>query len=238
MKFRTIKKWDNPENSAALLYFAQLLEEMLFDFSLDTYKAPILHAGLLCVEALQTLDEVDAGNIAAPNINHVAEELYSNLERDPVSIELLELPVTSFAATLNNKKSTPKEVRSVVELLHIQLSTSKYLKKNQELLSSSIKNNCPPAELRRLTRTLVTTLTAIGFSAKYIREKSQDFFFFGSNRISDNSAIDEFIAIFSESNNNYKVVFRAEKLFEPFAEAFKPVGLDISQSCKRLAKAS
>lgn len=203
---------------------------MLFDFSLDTYKTSILHAGLLCVEALQTLDEVDAGNIAAPNIAHVAAELYSNLERDPVSIELLPLPVTSFAATLKNPKSTPKEVRSVVELLHVQLSASKYLNKNQELLSAAIKNNCTPAELRRLSRSFITTLTAIGFSAKYIREQSQDFFFFGSNRISGNSAIDEFINIFSESTNNYKVVFRVEKLFEPFSEAFKPAGLEISKS--------
>lgn len=203
---------------------------MLFDFSLDTYKASVLHAGLLCVEALQTLDEVDAGNIAAPNINHVAAELYSNLERDPVSIELLPLPVTSFAATLKNPKSSPKEVRGAVEILSVQLSAARYLNKNQELLAAAIKNNKAPTELRRLSRSYITTLTAVGFSAKYIREQSQDFFFFGKNRISDNSAIDDFIKIFEEPNKNYKVVFRVEKLFEPFSEAFKPAGLEISKT--------
>lgn len=228
MKFRSLRKWDDPQNSTSLIYFSQLLEEMLFDFSLDTYKTSILHAGLLCVEALQTIDEVEAGNIAAPNVAHVSAELYSNLEKDPVSISLLPFPVDSFASALKNKKTTPKEARSVVELIAVQLTAKKYRKKNQELLSEAIRENKPLAEIRRLTRSFITTLSAIGFSTKFIREKSQNFFCFGSNRIAGNEAIDDFLEIFQEPNNEYIVTFRVGKLFETFSAAFQPVSVAIS----------
>ena len=114
MRFRSLKKWDAPAASASLLFFAQILEEMLFDFSMDTYKASVMHSGLLCIEALQTINEVEAGNIAEPNIGHVIEELCANLEKDTVAQNLIKLPLESFLGTLRNKKAPTKDVKGEI----------------------------------------------------------------------------------------------------------------------------
>ena len=37
MKFRTLKNWKDPQSQEGPVFFAQLLEELLFDYSLDTY---------------------------------------------------------------------------------------------------------------------------------------------------------------------------------------------------------
>lgn len=88
MRFRNLRKWDNPAACQSLIYFAQIVDEMLFDFSLDTYKPSVMHTGLLCREAIQTVKEVELGNVKAPNIWHVTAELCVNFEKDPVASAL------------------------------------------------------------------------------------------------------------------------------------------------------
>lgn len=108
MRFRNLKKWDNPADCSALVYFAQLLDEMLFDFSLDTYKASVMHTGLLCREAIQTIKDVELGNIKAPNVMHVTAELLANFEKDAVALALTPLPISAFQAVLQNPKTPLK----------------------------------------------------------------------------------------------------------------------------------
>lgn len=236
MRFRSIKKWDAPAASSSLLFFAQILEEMLFDFSMDTYKASVMHSGLLCVEAIQTIKEVEAGNIAEPNIWHVIEELCANLEKDNVAKGLIKLPLDSFLPILKNKKTPIKNIKSLVELISFNLSAVDYRKKNEEMIARAIKSNSQKGEIRRLARGYVTTLTAIGFSAKYILEETLDFFYFSKNRISDNNAIDDFLAIFQEEKIDYSITFRVDRVFEHASEAFKPLGIVISRSAPEEVK--
>lgn len=75
MRFRNLKKWTAPDQSKELIYFAQLLEEMLFDYSLDTYKPSALNTSLLCREALYVIEDIESGVIKRPNLDHVLEEL-------------------------------------------------------------------------------------------------------------------------------------------------------------------
>lgn len=79
MLYRNLTKWDDAAKTPSLLYFAQLLEEMLFEFSLDTYKPSVMHTGLLCSEARSTIEAVEAGTIKAPNIFHVTAEIFEHV---------------------------------------------------------------------------------------------------------------------------------------------------------------
>lgn len=230
MRFRSLKNWDDPAGSTSLLFFAQILEEMLFDYSMDTYKASIMHSGLLCIEALQTIDEVDSGNIAEPNIGHVIDELCTNLEKDTVAQSLIKLPLDSFLGTLKNRKTSTKDLKGLVELISFSLSASAYRSKNEELIANAIRSNAGPGDLRRLARSYITTLTATGFSTKYIAEETRNFFYFGKNRISNNNAIDDFLSIFPSKKIEYSATFRIDKVFEHASDSFKPLGIEISRS--------
>lgn len=230
MRFRSPNKWDDLAGSSSLLFFAQILEEMLFDFSMDTYKASIMHSGLLCLEAIQTINEVEFGNIAEPNIGHVIDELCANLEKDSVAQSLIKLPLDSFVGTLKNKKTPSKDLKGLVELISFNLASASYRKRNEEMIAEAVKSNAPPGELRRLARSYITTLTAIGFSTKYILEEVQKFFYFGKNRISNVDAIDDFFVLFPVEVIKYSATFRVDKVFEHASESFRPLGVEISRS--------
>lgn len=228
MRFRKLSKWDDPCKQVALIYFAQILDEMLFDFSLATYKASVMNSGLLCVEALQTIDEVEAGNIKSPNVQHVTAELCTNLGKDRVAQALLPLPAEAFFAPLKNPKTPLREIRQVVEVLAEQLSASKYRKKNEELLVAEICGGQSISEVRRLARNYVTTLISIGFSQKFLQEVVLQFFYYGSNRISGPEAINDFIALFPKDKADFSVIFRVDKIFENLIEAFSPLDVQIT----------
>lgn len=228
MKFRSIAKWDDPAASAPLLYFAQILDEMLFDFSLDTYKASVMSTSLLCMEALDTLEQIEAGNIRTPNIWHVTAELCSNFDRDLVAKSLVSLPSSAFYAALKNPKTPLKDLKNVLEILAVHLGSTKYRERNEELLASEILGRQSFTEIRRLARSYITTLRSMGFSQRYMRDMVQGFFY-GRDRIGDSGAIREFFQLFPNDRQKYDVVFRVNKIFESVAEAFAPLSFTITK---------
>ena len=230
MRFRNLKKWDNPAGCSALVYFAQLLDEMLFDFSLDTYKASVMHTGLLCREAIQTIKDVELGNIKAPNVSHVSAELLANFEKDEVALALTPLPISAFQAVLKNPKTSLKELTTVLELLSLQLSPHAYRLKTEELLTSELTGAGSVPRLRRLARSYVTTLIAAGFSSTHLQEVTKDFFHYGANRIGSNDAILDYFALFPSEPRAFTVVFRLHDAFEHMAEAFAHLKIKIARS--------
>ena len=228
MLYRSLNKWDDSAKTPALLYFAQLLEEMLFEYSLDTYKASVMQTGLLCAEALGTITAVENGTIKAPNVFHVTAELAANFERDTVAIALAPLPPSSFMPALKNPKTSLRELETVLELLAVQLSPRKYRKKNEELIIETVKRGGSVAEMRRLIRSYVTTLTSTGQTTKYIYEKTKEFFHYGPGRITGPDSLTEFFGLFPIDQLEYTVIFRVDQIFEHVAPAFDKMRLKIT----------
>ena len=68
MKYRSLKKWENVDKLEGLVFFAQLLEELLFHYSLDTYKPSALNTSSLCLELRGLLIDVENDLIEQANI--------------------------------------------------------------------------------------------------------------------------------------------------------------------------
>ena len=220
MKLRQLTNWDDPSKCIGLVYFAQIVEEMLFDFTLDTYKASVMHTGLLCAEGLQTIEEIENGNIKAPNLWHITAELCSCFEKDLVAQNMVTLPSSAFYSTLKNPKSGLNEVRTVLELLSIQLSGSRYKKRNEELLIQEIKSPQTISTIRGLARSYITTLIAVGFHPKHIQSECINFFYERGSRIAGAESIDNFLSLFSLEKTEFIVIFRTGKIFEQVSGAF------------------
>lgn len=230
MLFRSLTKWDDLAKTPAMLCLAQLLEEMLFEFSLDTYKPSVMHTGLLCVEALATIRAVEAGTIKAPNVFHVTAELAANFEKDAVATALSPLPPASFMPALKNPKTPVRELQTVLELLSVHLTTRKYRAKNEELLLATARNAGSMADIRRLARTYVTTLTSVGFSKNFLYEKTKEFFHYGAGRITGPDSLTDFFSLFPGDSTDYTVIFRVDQIFEHVSPAFDKMGLKITKN--------
>ncbi|MBP2701898.1 HEPN domain-containing protein [Photobacterium lucens] len=172
---------------------------------------------------MEVIDEIQKGNIKAPNLQHVIDELCENLSRDKVAQALLSIKLKQINATLRDPKKTAEDKKIVVELILRQINLKRYKKKNEELLIQVIKDKVDFSSIRSLARSYATTLLNLGFSSEYIAETTQKFYHYDKNRIHGNSAIEDFIKIFCDKPKQYQIVFRSTKdviLYKDSLKAF------------------
>ncbi|QYJ75787.1 hypothetical protein [Shewanella sp. FJAT-52076] len=228
MKFRYLNNWDNPRECKELVYFSQLLEEMLFDFSLDTYKPSALNTSLLCVEALDVINDIENGVIKGPNLDHVLEELTERLKRDRVAASLIKSDLEQILAILQNKKKFIAEKKVVLELLWSQINLPAYRKKNEELLIIAVSTGGDFNEIRSLARSFITTLKNYGFSSKWLYEKTIYFFHEADQRISSNNDISRYIEFFRVEKKEYIAIYRASNIFKTIKDSCEKINLEVS----------
>ncbi|MCU0374229.1 MAG: hypothetical protein MUF24_02885, partial [Chitinophagaceae bacterium] len=82
MKYKSVTHWQDIESQNGLVFFSQILDESLFDYSLGSYKPLALNSRLLCIEALGTLSHIKSGLIKKPNLKSIIEELEFRLNGD------------------------------------------------------------------------------------------------------------------------------------------------------------
>lgn len=224
MKYRSLDNWGNFSENCNLIYFAQLMEELLFDFSIDTYKPSAMNISLLCSEALETLNEIEKGNIKLPNLQHILDELCYNFDKDIVAQSLLKNELHDIKPILKNQskgkdKVTIHDKRIVIELLAIQLHIDKYKKKIEELLIYTINGKINYTNVRSITRNYVTTLRNIGYSIEYIRTKFFEFFYSRNSTTTNNHDIKRFIGIFDGTVKEYRIIYKGTNLYEDIITA-------------------
>lgn len=228
MKFRTLYKWDSPETCKALIYFAQLLDEMLFDYTLDTYKPSVMNTPTIGVETLKTITDVDTGIIQPKNLEHLTAELLHNLLNDEVAKSLLGEAYNAFLNKLKNPKIGNKERKSIVEMLVIQLPAHLYKEKSEELILKELSlPNWNRSIIRRLTRNYISLLLYIGFSQHNLKNLTQKFFYYGDNRISNNSDASLFFKLIKIEKKKHKVFFIVENVFLGSEPTFERLSLSI-----------
>ncbi|MDG9671633.1 hypothetical protein ONV78_28110 [Hahella sp. CR1] len=226
MKFRELSNWKDPEGNKGLVYFSQLLEELLFDYSLDTYKPSAMNSSLLCEEALQAIKEIGEGNIRKPNIDHILEELSENLSKDVVSNSLLTLDLGGLKGKIKNKENDLQERKVVVELIFNQIILPKYKVSNERILIGEIKKGSDFSGIRSLTRSYVTCLVNLGYSSKFIFSSLINCFYNKEIEI-DGSSVDGFFKLFPLHNKKYIVVYKGETVFKRISAACGKLGIKI-----------
>lgn len=227
MKYRSLQKWDGKDNTKGLIFVAQLIDELLFDYTLDTYKPSAMNTCLLAIEALNTIKSINKGTIKKPNLKHILDELCENLENDKVAISLINIDLNGVKATLKDPKSSEQSINTTVELLAIQMPLESYKKKNEELLYEELTSQPSMSALRSLTRSYITTLINCGFSTEYIKGESQKFFFYSKNRIGGNDAIKDYFELFSLKPQKYGVLYKGPKYLLEFQSSAKKLGIDV-----------
>lgn len=77
----SIPTWYPQVELDGLLYFAQRLDEMLFHYTIDLYKAPVLNTHLLLTEYLGLLYNKEIGD---KYLSYILDEIKLSLTKDPV----------------------------------------------------------------------------------------------------------------------------------------------------------
>ncbi|MGD2117517.1 MAG: hypothetical protein PVG66_04100 [Chromatiales bacterium] len=221
MRYRTLKNWDNPADLEGLVFFAQLLEELLFDYSLDTYKPSAMTSSSLCGEALSLINDIEGELIDKSNLNHVIEELTFSLRKDEIAKSLLDLDVETICLKLELKNNSLQEKRIVLQIIYSQLNPALYKKRAEEMLREAVKKGNEKNLIRSLTRNYVTTLIGIGYSTRYLYPSVRWAFHSSKKQIQSASNIDNFFDLVRGGVYKYVAIFKAAEFFHEIKDSCK-----------------
>lgn len=227
MKFRRLHNWRNIEQCTALIYFTELVEELLFDYTHSTYKPSIMNTPSLCIEAISTINEIEKGSINSAHINHVIDELTKNLKNDDIAISLLKIPLGSFLEQLNNNPLGNKSLKITLELLRVQININSYEAKIISELCSTVTSEYNPTKIRKLTRLLITHLISKGLSQEYLMEKLKKHFFQRDREINSTEEIVSFLSSLPTEKISHSVYFSADKSFSNISPCLEQLDISI-----------
>ncbi len=237
MKFRNLQKWDDPQGSKELVLFAQHIDEMLFEFTLDTYKPSAMHSSLLVREAIQTYKAIEAGTIKKPNLNHIIDELLESIDKDSVAKSLLVVELGEIKSGLKDPKISDKSRLTCLKLIESQMPLAVYKARNEKLLIEAICQTKDASTIRSLSRSYITTLLNSGYSEKYIQKTTKAFFHYSPERITGNTDISRYFQNFKTELEEFNVIYRAPSYLSEFKDPASKLGITITDELDNLNQA-
>lgn len=229
MKYINTKHWTVIKDQQGILFFAQTLTEALFDYTLDTYKPQALNTRLLCVEALQTIDQIKIGLIKKPNIDSIIEELLWSLQNDFTAKELIGSKYDEIINNINTNRNNDKKLKDFILYLYHFLDNKKYLKALENTLRSIIPQHKEKNKIYKSTRSYLTELINYGYSPSYVYHNTYTYFF---NQSVPFSAVDpiDFFKLFNFKKKKFTVVYKVSKLFKEFESLSKGYNFKVVES--------
>lgn len=238
---RQIKKymWKG-ERQEGVLFAIQRLDELLFFYTKDTYKAPIYNVKTLVWEYLDVCDKIDQNHLAEKNEIKIVEELVSRLESDKEARELIGDSLCK--EFIKNHESYGRcEERQFVTLFHSSLIGERYFTLIKSNLLKAVQGTSKN-EIDRLLLQFVCEAKNVGYESRYIYKclnlqllKSQNMSY---------EKFENFVNTFSGEKHQYKLLIEEQRELADFCFNLTKVFKDISISevsydsiCKDVDKA-
>lgn len=218
MRFRNLTRWSPDASLDGLKFFAQRLDEMLFDYTLDSYKPSALNAPYLAKEALSLVSDIEEGTIDFANLSHVLEELVWSVQNDKIAKGLLDADIEYYTAIANEGELPSLKLR--LEVLDRTINASRYIKAVIETLEQKIASK-EKASIDALSRTLVTTLINLGVSKQHLYNSVLDSFFYEGHPIADLDASKSFFDRISPKIHGFDVLLLVSKNIREVSSSMK-----------------
>lgn len=225
MRLKNLSRWKLDSSLDGLLFFAQRMDELLFDYTLDTYKPSALNAPSLCIEALNLIAAIESELIDQAALPYVLDELEWSIQNDPVAKGLLEASLDYYILRSEEAKLT--EVRLRLEVLSRTLDSFRYLKATFKALGSHV-SIVEKSAIDRCARNMITTLTNIGVSRQHLFNLTNDFFFSPAGpEIATADVIEKFLEEIAPTSHEFEVYFVVSSLIRQVSTSIKAFNLEV-----------
>lgn len=231
MKYKSVNHWKDIKSQEGLLFFAQIIDECLFDYALSSFKPSALNTRLLCIELLQTIDHVENGLIREPNLKFIIDELKWSLGLDVAAQKILSKNVDRFLENITKYEAKPKELKNTILLLYHYFDNRKYLKVIQELLVEKIVAKKEKRDIYYLTKNWITELTNYGYNQNFIYHETSHYFFNNQHKVTVDDPSD-FFQIFDFKKKKFSVVFKGSRVFLEFKKTARDMKILLKETIK------
>mgnify|MGYP006156778029 FL=1 len=210
MKLKNLDKWTDTKKLESLLFFSQRIDELAFQYTLDSYKPPCLNPVYLIEEALSIVEEIENDVIDPASLKPIIDELEWAIQKDIASKELVELSIRDYLPNIENSKL--KDIRVKLQLLQKRLEPMAYLIKCMDMLEAAVDNS-EKINIDALLQKLMSTLVNMGVNKKHIHETVNKVFFEQEDvEIDSNDYIKSFYKVIIPKTETYNVCFSVSKL--------------------------
>jgi len=210
MKFRYPKNWKEEDSLKGLLFFTQIVEELTFEFSIDSYKAPVTNPPELISESIANLKMSKKSDKGLAATKHILDELIERLNKNSVSKGLLNIELTRLTAF---NYENDDEVLRRLYILKREINPYSYATKAMELLKVAVEEN-DKGEIYFISRELITTLLNFGMSSSHIKRTVINHFFGRVKKINTVNQIDGFFKKVFPHQHKTTACFKIESLAE------------------------
>lgn len=205
-------KWDNYDpNMDRLLFFAQSSREMLFDYTLDSYKVPTLNTHYRCIESIYNAELIKTGIADKKSMRPIIDEFLFSFSNDPVINEIFGTKKELYLKEIEKRKKeeTSEDLIKILNIIKNELDIKYPLEVKNQLVRSMELDEVGKREIYNLARSALVELMYSGYSRGFIFHKINDFFFIGSNQqITKPNQIKSFLDSFDLKEKEFDVIFR------------------------------
>lgn len=224
MRRGDISHWKDIESCENLLFFAQLVNELLFDYSIPSNRISTLNSHYLCLDALSAINGIECHGVPEGTLKPIMEEFFSEVQKDPAFLGFSgnTHPKSYFVKIQDGKQRIVNDIkelnysdlsRTAKSVAKVFFESNEYYTNIQEKIVDIIKQNdlTRQQELFRLTKSILTELMNAGYSLKYLYMVMNRVFWDNRYEVETTDKINDFFSAFDFEKHNYTVVFKAKK---------------------------
>lgn len=229
MKKPNLAKWDDVDQLQGLLIFAQTLDELLFDYTLDSFKTPALNLHLSIMEVRVLVSQLIENRLKDGALAFCVEELEYHFKNDPVIPRPMPHAWQECFNKIKDLKASPQKLFNLVDALLIDVGRS-YWKQLRIKLKDAIREPNQKKLIIALAKTFTAEIELRGFSQRYAYFANKRFFFAPSSnpaKIENFDQLDTFLNQFERNSRPRSVAFRASNDFIKFKDYSEPFGISI-----------
>lgn len=221
------RRWTNPSSMSQLLIFVQAVEEKLFDYTIDSYKAPALnsHTSLYEVHSLAT--QVKQGRINPGILTPVVDELDSRIRNDPVLDRDFRRHITAYVDALRSNISKPDEFLAATNAMRLELD-GLYWNCVLERVRSAVSGERNSKHILRLADTFIAEAELQGFHRSFVFFWTRRYFW--RTDIETVNAIDGYLERFQAKERKYTFYLKASSEFDQLKEVANTFGVTVRDS--------
>ncbi|MBL4804608.1 MAG: hypothetical protein JKY71_07055 [Alphaproteobacteria bacterium] len=231
---KTPNSWSKSKSAKNLLFFVQVIEELLNDHSWDNYRVYTLDTIGRLRDLRYVANGIEGQTINKWHLHDAVEEVNWSIKSDPIAQNCF-TEVNTHLQMLNLPTCDAQKVSHAVEFLIRSLEPN-YKAEAEKLIIERVFSGGKRNELRRITACYCAYLIRAGYSKYYVEEMLKNCFLKDNQTRVTQTKLEEFFSKFDFELNKYNVYARARKESAEMLQkhfGFEIIkGRNIPKSCK------
>lgn len=227
------ESWPPGRTSTGILFFAQLMHEMLFDYAWDSYRVPALDTIHRITEGRHIIHEIRTKSLNAQILEPIVEEIIWSMTEDKILHEILGKDSLALIESIKSKRNDIEHISQLLEFLNRNCKDV-YQTECEKKITELCRNLSSKSHLENIIKLYCSHLTNIGYSRSFIYHSVQEVFF-RNLKLVNTRTLNKFFNLFHKDPADFKVYSIVSTDFakcieETYGGGFRIDILDVPQS--------